>query len=124
MESSGNEITVMFADIVGSARLYEIVGDEIIGRFSQAEQAIVGAKEMPVFLAEKTTPSRDYKIAIRIGAHQRSIIESDGDIFGDTVNIAARVASLARAGKGMMATLTNSSAKPAKNVANTSLEQL
>ena len=123
----------MFADIVGSTRLYEImgdkiaeelisttlaqlstivnrsgglviktIGDEIMCRFSQAEQAITSAKDMHVFLAEKTAPYRDYKIAIRVGAHQGSIIESNGDIFGDTVNIAARVTSLARAGKSMI----------------------
>lgn len=123
----------MFADIVGSTRLYEImgdkiaeelisntlnqlsgivtksggsiiktIGDEIMCRFALADQAVTSAKEMHVYLAEKTAPSRDYKIAIRVGAHQGTIIENDGDIFGDTVNIAARVSSLARAGKTMI----------------------
>lgn len=134
---SDNEITVMFADIVGSTRLYEImgdkiaeelisstlaqlstivirsggsiiktIGDEIMCRFTLAEQAIVSASEMHDFLAQKAAPSRDYKIAIRIGAHRGSIIESDGDIFGDTVNIAARVADLARGGKTMITEYT------------------
>ena len=137
MGSSDNEITVMFADIVGSTRLYEImgdkvaeqlisttltqlsaivtnsggsiiktIGDEIMCRFPQAEQAIASATQMHVFLTDKTAPSRDYKIAIRIGAHQGSIIENDGDIFGDTVNIAARIASLARGGKTMITSYT------------------
>jgi adenylate cyclase len=131
--ASDNEVTVMFADIVGSTRLYEIlgdqiaeelvtktlkqlsaivvkndgeaiktVGDEVMCRFSQVDQAISAATEMHVFLAEKTAPSREYKLAIRVGAHHGSTIENDGDLYGDAVNIASRVAALARGGKTMI----------------------
>lgn len=128
----------MFADIVGSTRMYEImgdkvaealisntlrqlsvfvtqsggevvktIGDEIMCRFPQAKDAIEAAKDMHVFLSEKTAPSRDYKIAIRVGAHQGTIVENNGDIFGDTVNIAARVANIARGGKTMITRYTH-----------------
>jgi len=127
----------MFADIVGSTRLYEILGDaaaeklvtttlrqlsDIVGkcqgltiktsgddvmcRFDSAEHALDAAREMHLFLAAKTAPSRDYKIAIRIGAHQGPVIESDGDIFGDAVNLAARVSALARGGKTLISGYT------------------
>lgn len=130
MGQSDSETTVLFADIVGSTRLYEIlgdtnaealisttlkqlskiivrnqgeiiktIGDEVMCRFGTAEQAVAAAKSMHEFLAKKAAPSRDYKLAIRVGAHHGPIIESDGDVFGDTVNIAARVAALARGGK-------------------------
>ena len=133
MEPTDNETTVLFADIAGSTRLYEVIGDqlaeelisstlkqlsdiiskfqgdiiktigdELMCRFSRADDAIGAAKEMHTFLAEKTAPSRDYKLAIRIGAHQGPVIESDRDIFGDCVNIAARVTALARAGKTLI----------------------
>ena len=127
----------MFADIVGSTRLYEIMGDEVaeklvtttlkqlsdianrsqgitiktggddvMCRFSNADHALTAAKDMHLFLAEKTAPSRDYKIAIRIGAHQGPVIESEGDIYGDAVNLAARVAALARGGKTLISGYT------------------
>ena len=133
MGSPENETTIMFADIVGSTRLYEIlgdenaealisntlrqlskivteaggriiktIGDELMCRFDEAEQSINAAKAMHEYLAKKTAPSSDYRVAIRIGAHQGPIIESDGDVFGDTVNLAARVAGLARGGKTMI----------------------
>lgn len=133
MQPSPSETTIMFADIVGSTRLYEIlgdenaealisrtlkqlakiitaadgkiiktIGDEVMCRFSRAEQAVAAAKAMHEYLAQKTAPSKDYKLAIRVGAHQGPIIESDGDVFGDTVNLAARVAGLARGGKTMI----------------------
>ena len=36
-------------------------------------------------------------LAIRIGLHAGPLIEEQGDVFGDTVNTAARMASLAKA---------------------------
>lgn len=127
----------MFADIVGSTRLYEILGDEVaeklvtttlkqlaevasksrgvtiktggddvLCRFSNGDDAINAARDMHLFLAAKTAPSRDYKIAIRIGAHQGPVIESEGDIYGDAVNLAARVSALARGGKTLISGYT------------------
>jgi len=137
VEPGNKEITVMFADIAGSTRLYELmgderaeelisktlrqlstiiqkaqggvvktIGDEVMCRFTCADNAIAAARGMHEFLAGKTTPSTDYKLAIRIGAHHGPIIESEGDIFGDAVNIAARIAALARAGKTMITRYT------------------
>ena len=144
MSAPPKEITVLFADIVGSTRLYETlgdqvaeelvsetlkqlseiivenkgviiktIGDEVMSRFDQADHAVTAAREMHEFLAEKTAPSREYKLAIRIGAHQGPIIENDGDIFGDTVNISARVAALARSGKTMITGYTFKQLPPA-----------
>ena len=130
---SNNEVTIMFADIVGSTRLYEIMGDEVAEKlvtttlkqlseivnkshgvtiktggddvmcsFSNVENALNAARDMHLFLAQRTAPSKDYKIAIRIGAHTGPVIESEGDIYGDAVNLAARVAALARGGKTLV----------------------
>jgi adenylate cyclase len=127
----------MFADIVGSTRLYETLGDEIaeklvtstlrqlsdvvgkhqgvtvktggddvLCRFSSTEHAIDAARAMHLLLAAKTGPTPDYKIAIRIGAHQGPVIESEGDIYGDAVNLAARVSALARGGKTLISGYT------------------
>jgi len=123
----------MFADIVGSTRLYETLGDEVAEKlvtttlkqlseivdkcqgvtvktggddimchFPSGENALDAAREMHQFLAAKTAPARDYKVAIRIGAHQGPVIQSEGDIYGDAVNLAARVAALARGGKTLI----------------------
>ena len=130
-------ITVLFADIAGSTRIYELIGDqlaeqlisttleqlssiivknngdiiksigdELMCRFPCADDAITAAKTMHEFLANKPAPSRDYKLAIRVGAHHGQVIESHGDIFGDSVNIAARVTALARAGKTLITEYT------------------
>ena len=131
------ETTVLFADISGSTRLYELlgdqlaeelisttlkqlssiivknngdiiksIGDELMCRFPSCDDAITAARKMHEFLAEKTAPSREYKLSIRVGAHHGPVIENDGDIFGDSVNLAARVAALARAGKTLITAYT------------------
>jgi class 3 adenylate cyclase len=41
---------------------------------------------------------RDQRIAFRIGINVWDIVEKDGDIFGDGVNIAARLEGIAEAG--------------------------
>ncbi len=135
--ADNHEITVLFADISGSTRLYELmgdqlaeelisttlkqlssiieknngniiksIGDELMCRFPSGDDAITAAKKMHEFLAEKTAPSREYKLTIRVGAHHGPVIENDSDIFGDSVNIAARVTALARAGKTLITAYT------------------
>ncbi len=137
MKTSDNEIIIMFADIVGSTGLFEIMGDEIaeklvtttlkqlsnivsksqgetirtggddvMCRFANADHALTAAREMHLFLAKNAATSKDYKIAIRIGAHQGPVIESEGDLYGDAVNLAARVTALARSGKTLISGYT------------------
>jgi adenylate cyclase len=127
----------MFADIAGSTRLYEMlgdqtaealisstlkqlsdivasydgetiksIGDEIMCRFHSADKAVSAARDMHEQLAEVTIPSSTHRLAVRIGMHHGTLIESEGDIFGDTVNVSARVTSLARAGKTMISGYT------------------
>jgi adenylate cyclase len=82
------------------------IGDEIMCCFPSADRAISAAKQMHDYLSENTVPSRASRVYVRIGIHHGPVIESESDIFGDTVNVAARVTSLARAGKTMISGYT------------------
>ena len=115
----------MFADIAGSTRLYnqlgdskaemlistrldimhsitenyngrviKKIGDEIMCQFQNAEDAALAATEMHV---KKITNDDVYPLYIRVGLHYGSTIEKNNDIFGDAVNIAARMAAIAKA---------------------------
>ncbi|MCP4076835.1 MAG: adenylate/guanylate cyclase domain-containing protein [Gammaproteobacteria bacterium] len=82
------------------------IGDEIMCQFSSSSQAIQTANKMHEYTEKVTFPEYKQKIVIRIGAHIGSIIRNQGDTFGDTVNVSARVASLARPGKTMISEQT------------------
>lgn len=89
-----------------SGLIIKTIGDEIMCQFSSSSQAIQAASQMHEYTEKAIFPEYKQKIAIRIGAHVGSIIQNQGDIFGDTVNVSARVASLARPGKTMISEQT------------------
>jgi len=131
-------LTVMFADVAGSTKLYEqlgdviansiiseviqlmqnatklhngivvkTIGDEVMCRFSSANDCAKAA----VLIQEKLQLGmvQGQFVAVRIGFHSGpAIIQDDGDIFGDTVNTAARMAGIA---KGRQIIVTNETAQ-------------
>jgi len=115
------QVTVLFADVSGSTKLYESEGDkaamEAIARcIDQLRQTVessggrvvktIGDEVMAVFptpdAAAYAASSMQYaidalplvgatKLGVRIGFHCGPVIQNDNDIFGDTVNLAARL---------------------------------
>jgi class 3 adenylate cyclase len=80
-------------------RIVKTVGDGVLVEFSSAVEAIRSAVELQRGMVERnvgTVPER--RQAFRIGLHLGDIIAYDDDVFGDTVNIAARLEAEARPG--------------------------
>ena len=125
-ESSG---CVLFADVSGSTKLYEAVGDkaahaaidlcvktfsalteqhggrviktigdEVMAIFPQASQAGRAAVDIQLSVNEMA-PVDKVRLGVRIGFHAGPLVERDGDVFGDTVNLAARLTELASRGQ-------------------------
>jgi adenylate cyclase len=121
--------TVLFVDISGSTRLYEELGDahaltrvasclrvlqraadELKGRvikttgdglmcaFTDADAALQAARTMHVRVQEQTGLGGP-ALGIHVGCHYGTVIENAGDLYGDCVNAAARVAGLAKVGQ-------------------------
>ena len=117
----------MFADIAGSTALYDTlgdeaakqkidiclglmiriteeyhgvliktIGDEIMCRYPNGDYAVKAACAIHQII-DNHVELRTASIAVRIGLHAGSIIHDKGDIFGDTVNVAARIAGFAKA---------------------------
>ena len=80
-------------------RIVKSTGDGALAEFASARDAVLCAVEVQRAMADRTAGEpRDRRIAFRIGlSHGRIIVESD-DIYGDEVNIAARLQALAPAG--------------------------
>jgi adenylate cyclase len=119
--------TVLFADICQSTRLFETcgdirareivsrtletlmditrahggsivktIGDEVMCTFSDSEAAVVSACEMHHKMHHDPTISA-FNVSIRIGLHQGDVLEENGDVFGDAVNLASRMVDIAKA---------------------------
>jgi adenylate cyclase len=80
-------------------RIVDSPGDNILAEFSSVVDAVNCAVEIQRDLAERNTElAYNRQMQFRIGVNLGDVIEDDGNIYGDGVNIAARVESLAEAG--------------------------
>ncbi len=133
MATTTANLAIVFADISGSTRLYETlgdavarelvsqclelmseqitqydgtviktIGDEIMCTFPTAERATESSMGMQEAITEDLpdmNPNMPSTMTIRIGLHYGSAILEGGDVFGDAVNVAARMAGLAKGGQ-------------------------
>jgi adenylate cyclase len=124
--TEGGDVAVLFADIAGSTKLYDAlgdadaklmidealramrevtqrhrgrvvktIGDEVMCVFPGAERGFLAATDMQT-VVNALVVTRGVKRMIRVGFHAGPVIEEHGDVFGDTVNVAARMAGLAK----------------------------
>jgi len=123
------DCAILFSDVSGSTSLYEILGDErafaligsclksmsactteaggrvvktigdsVMAVFPTADAAAIAATEMQA-AAEKLGDAGGTRVGLRIGFNFGPVVEKDGDVFGDAVNLAARVCDLASKGQ-------------------------
>ena len=80
-------------------RIANTAGDSVLAEFGSAVDAVQCAVEAQAALAEANAAlSPDHRINFRIGVHVGDVMVKGGDLFGDGVNIAARLQTLASAG--------------------------
>lgn len=142
MSQRVEELAVLFADICGSTSLYEnlgdeparklifqcintmsesilacqgtlikTIGDEVMATFPSAEAAFHAACSIRAAV-ENFRPVGGLPLHIRIGFNFGPVIKESNDVFGNTVNVASRVAAITRAGQ-IMATQAVLDALPA-----------
>jgi len=127
MKYQSIQCVVMFADVAGSTAMYEnmgdsiareriskalntliaickrhkgrlvkTIGDEILVYFPDVDLSLIAAQAIQETIEDDRSPET-IGLSIRIGMHYGSVILADNDIFGDTVNVAARVVALTKA---------------------------
>ena len=80
-------------------RIANTAGDSVLAEFGSAVDAVQCAVEVQTALAEANSSlAPDRRISFRIGIHIGDVMVRAGDLFGDGVNIAARLQTLAKPG--------------------------
>jgi len=80
-------------------RIVKLTGDGMLAEFSSIVNAVACADEVQREAAQRNlSVLEDKRIEFRIGIHLGDVIVEEGDIFGDGVNVAARLEALAEPG--------------------------
>jgi adenylate cyclase len=80
-------------------RIANTAGDSVLAEFGSAVEAVQCAVEAQTALAEANVSlAPDCRISFRIGIHIGDVMVRAGDLFGDGVNIAARLQTIANPG--------------------------
>ncbi|CAN5585156.1 hypothetical protein BH20VER1_BH20VER1_24980 [soil metagenome] len=79
-------------------RIVKLTGDGLLAEFPSVVNAVRCAVEVQRGMRRRTATSKDARLEFRIGVNLGDIIVQDGDIYGDGVNVAARLESIAKAG--------------------------
>jgi len=121
-----NNLTILFSDISQSSRLYELhgdakaleivdraikvissqiishngrvlkkIGDEVMCVFSDTAHAVHAACALHKVVQNDKFLS-EFQLALKTGIHFGEVLTEEDDVFGDNVNITARIASLAK----------------------------
>jgi class 3 adenylate cyclase len=143
MDTAPRKLAILFADVAGSTKLYETLGDAeallTIGRCLEIMKKVceehggrvvktIGDEAMAVFplpanaayaaiaiqvqISSQRTAS-GAPLAVHAGFHFGPVIDENADVFGDAVNVAARLSSLAKAGQILVSAETVEVLSPA-----------
>jgi len=75
----------------GQGRVIKSIGDGLMCIFPNAADALRAAVDMQIAQTD-----REDGLALRIGFHAGEVILRDGDVYGDTVNVASRIEEMAK----------------------------
>lgn len=79
-------------------RVFKEMGDGMLVEFASVVDAVECGNEIQTAVRERKAGAPDSALSLRIGIHFGEIIVEDDDLFGDTVNIAARIEAIAEPG--------------------------
>ena len=141
-ETSPSGLTVLFADICRSTDLFDrlgdqdalnlvmkalafaaqivtdndgtvigTIGDELMCTFTAPQQALIAARQIHRMI--QTDPlMQSNQLAMRVGVNSGAVVSLSNSVYGDTVNIASRLAQQAKANQSLLASATIASIDP------------
>jgi adenylate cyclase len=94
-----------------AGRVVKTLGDGMMCVFDSADSAVRAASEMQAVM-RRTRPG-DHAVGIHVGLHYGSVLLEDGDVFGDTVNVAAYLSAVAMRDQILTTESTHAALTPA-----------
>src|SRR5260221_8497748 len=77
-------------------RIFNTAGDSVLAEFASVVNAVQCAVEVQRTLAEENSKALvEQQMRFRIGVNIGDVLVKDGNVFGDGVNVAARLETLA-----------------------------
>ena len=77
--------------------VFNTAGDSVLAEFSSAVSAVVCASEFQKLIRERNNSVGNYqKMEFRIGINMGDVVKEDGNLYGEGVNIAARLEALSK----------------------------
>jgi adenylate cyclase len=135
-ENSPTELTILFADICRSTVLFDklgdeaalnltmqalrlsgdcatqnhgtvigTIGDEVMCTFDTPEDALISANQIHSQM-QTNTSMQTHQLAMRVGINSGKVVSLSNSVYGDTVNIAARLAQQAKANQSLVSSST------------------
>ena len=78
-------------------RVFNTAGDSVLAEFASAVDAVECAAAFQVQMVEiNSQPDTECKLEFRIGINMGDVVQKDGNLLGDGVNIAARLEALSQ----------------------------
>jgi len=154
MSGKESELSILFAGVSGSSRLYEKLGetealhavDRCLKRMERGVDGFrgrivktVGDELMAVFPTADDAlqaagemqqrvgdlpPVSGVKLAIRVGFHHGAVREEGGEVLGESVSTAAHLAGLAKAGQVLTSAATQAVLSPLQQLSTRDLDPL
>ena len=135
-EEPTSDLTILFADICRSTDLFEnlgdqvalnlimksldlaqqcakhnngtiigTIGDELMCTFEHPEDALATANQVHALMS-KGAASPEHPLSMRVGINSGAVLNIKQSVYGDTVNIAARLATQAKANQSLVSGAT------------------
>ena len=95
LELAGEIVTEQHGTIIGT------IGDEIMCTFISPEDALIAARQIHKMMQQNTLMQSN-QLAMRLGINSGTVVSLSNSVYGDTVNIAARLAQQAKANQSLV----------------------
>jgi len=153
MPETSNAIAILFADLGESTHLYETlgderaraltasclrrmidavhhhggtliktIGDEVMATFPAADAAAAAALDI-LSAVGASSIADGARLGAHVGFHFGPVLHEEGDVFGDAVNVAARIVSLARTGEILTTRQAVEALSPARRTATRQIDR-